>query len=454
MKKWLLESRWITGGLSLVLLLMSLVSYVSYQNAVRLVASANKVRHTNQILNTLTDVVATLTDAESGRRGYILFGDPEELERYNFAVRAIEPKINQLQALLADDPTQQQRLAKLDILITQRLALYQRTTEFYRSGDSSSNQVVIAEETKQNKREIRQIVDEIRTKEQQILQLQLSQSQAGFQIRMLIEFFGTFLTFIVLLGVYGLLYRQMVKRQQAEASQRALAQAKELSDLKLNFFSMVSHEFRTPLSIILGSAQLLEEGKQWIDPKKQNNLHRIQSSARLMTKLLTDILTLARAEAGRLDCNPTLIDLEAFCLNLIEDIQFSDASAHRIRLTNQGLTHAYLDENMIYTILTNLLSNAVKYSQAGEIGFTIRSESDGITFEITDQGIGIPAADLQTLYEPFHRSRNVGKVVGTGLGLAVVKQCVDLLDGQITVKSQEHVGTTFTVYIPQMIPQT
>jgi signal transduction histidine kinase len=453
MTKWSVERRWITGGIGLILLLMGTVSYVSYQNATRLIESAKKVRHTNEVLKTLTDVVSTMTDAESGRRGYILFGDEEELERYNAAVRSIDPKITQLRQLLESDVEQQQRLARFVSLITQRLILYRRSSELYRDAQPTSAQAEVIEQLKQNKQEIRQVVNEIQTQEEQLLEIQLVQSQLGFQYRLFIEFLVAFLTFAVILGICILLYRQLVKRQQAEMRQQKLLQDKELSELKLDFFSMVSHEFRTPLSIILGSVQLLDsEGQRPIEPRKlHNNLHRIQSSARLMTKMLTDILTVMRAEAGKLDCKPELVDLEAFCLNLVEDLQLSSESNCIIKLDRQGdCTHADLDEKLLYSILSNLLSNALKYSpNGGEVSFKFHCEPDEVTFEVTDQGIGIPPEDLRALYQPFHRSSNVGKITGSGLGLAVVKRCVDLQQGQIEVKSAIGVGTTFVVKIPQ-----
>jgi signal transduction histidine kinase len=453
MTKWLLERRWITSGIGLILLMMGTVSYVSYQNATRLIESAKKVRHTNEVLKTLTDVVSTMTDAESGRRGYILFGDEAELDRYNVAVQSMDPKITRLRQLLATDVEQQQRLARLVSLITQRLILYRQSINLYREDKPLSAQMQLIEKLKQNKREIRQIVREIQMQEEQLLEIQLVQSQVGFQYRILIEFLVAFLTFAVILGICILLYRQLVKRQQAEMQQQKLAQDKELSELKLDFFSMVSHEFRTPLSIILGSVQLLEsEGQRPIEPRKlHNNLHRIQTSARLMTKLLTDILMVMRAEAGRLECKPERIDLEAFCLNLVEDLQLASEPNGTIKLDRQGeCTHAHLDENLLYSILSNLLSNAIKYSPEGsEVYFKLHCAPDEVTFEVTDQGIGIPPEDLRMLYQPFHRSRNVGKITGSGLGLAVVKRCVDLHQGQIEVKSAIGGGTTFVVKLPQ-----
>jgi CHASE3 domain sensor protein len=202
MTKWAVERRWITGGIGLILLLMGTVSYVSYQNATQLIESARKVKHTNEVLRTLTDVVSTMTDAESGRRGYILFGDQEELERYNTAVQSIDPKITQLRQLLETDVEQQQRLARFVSLITQRLILYRQSSQLYQDAKPTSAQAQLIEQLKQikqNRREISQIVNDIQTQEEQLLEIQLVQSQLGFQSRILIEFLAAFFTFAVIL---------------------------------------------------------------------------------------------------------------------------------------------------------------------------------------------------------------------------------------------------------------
>ncbi|MBV8884133.1 MAG: sensor histidine kinase [Chroococcidiopsidaceae cyanobacterium CP_BM_RX_35] len=101
---------------------------------------------------------------------------------------------------------------------------------------------------------------------------------------------------------------------------------------------------------------------------------------------------------------------------------------HPIKFVSLGqCTHAILDEKLLYSILSNLLSNAIKYSSLqGEISFILSCEPEAITFQIKDAGIGIPLEDQQALYEPFYRGQNVGDVVGTGLGLSVVKKCLEL----------------------------
>lgn len=451
--KWSFKGKWIGGWLGLSLLLMGIVSIISYQNATQLTESADKVDRTHEVLNNLTDVFAILTDAESGLRGYILFKDDSELKRYNIAIQSIEPKIKMLRQLIAANPKQQRRLTILESLLTQRLALFKQSIDLYQLGESAiSAQALLFAQSNRNQDEIQKVIAQMQSEEEQLLEMWVGQSHSIIRYRMLIEFLSTFLSFAILFGVFVLLYRQTVKRQQAEIVQRTLAQEKELTELKLRFFSMVSHEFRTPLSIILGSAQLLvESSQQWKESKKLKNLHRIQSSAKLMTQLITDILTLSRAEAGKLECNPELVDLASFCLNLVEDIQFGSETQHSIKFVSKArCTHAKLDEKLLYSILSNLLSNAIKYSpQEGNIYFILSCESEAVIFQIKDEGTGISVQDQQALYEPFHRGKNVGDIVGSGLGLAVVKKCLDLHQGQIFMESEVGIGTTFTVKIPQ-----
>ncbi|RCJ20044.1 histidine kinase [Nostoc sp. ATCC 43529] len=451
--KWLLGGKWIASGFGLSLLLMGVISIISYQNATQLITSSNKVKDTNEVMKKITDIFATLTDAEAGRRGYILYGEESELKRYYQAMESLDTKVKKLQQQLADDSYQQQQLTKLKFLIHERVELSKQSINLKQLGKSSfAIQAPIVTQSNQNRSQIRETLTQMQAREEQLLQISVRHSQENIRNRMLIELLGTFLSFAILLGVYALLYQQLVKRQQAEAIQRTLAQEKELSELKLRFFSMVSHEFRTPLSIILGSAQLLaQSNQQWTEEKKLKNLHRIQSSARSMNQLLTDILTLTRAEAGKLEFHPKLIDLEAFCINLIEDIQFSNQHQHTIKFINESnCTHAKLDENLLYSILTNLLSNAMKYSSPKQsIFLSLSCETDAIFFQIKDNGIGIPSEFKQHLFEPFHRANNVGKVVGSGLGLAVVKKCLEIHNGEISINSEVGIGTIFTIKIPQ-----
>lgn len=459
MKKiaWFNENKLIAAGFSLALLLTGSIGLISYHNATELIESAAKVNRTDKIFSNLTDLMSILVDAESGRRGYLLFKDTTELQRYQAATSKLNPKITQLQQWI-DPPTEQQKFAHLKELISQRLSLSEQSIALDpKDVTARLKQAELLAKNQNNRREIQQIIDRMRSDREQSLQQSVDRFQANTHYRIAIEIISTLLGFGILLGMFGLVYQQMLKRYQAESHQQALVQAQELSELKLRFFSMVSHEFRTPLSIILGSAQLLaDDDLQWTQEKKLTNLERIQSSARSMNQLLTDILTLTRAEAGKLEFNPTLIDVETFCINLIEDMKLCCEPNQNLKFTSDTYCpHAQLDEKLLYSMLSNLISNALKYSpESGTVEFVLKYEADTNIFQVKDRGIGIPIEAQSNLYEPFCRANNVETISGTGLGLAVVKKCVDLHQGEIMVDSKVGEGTTFTVKIPQEISRS
>jgi PAS domain S-box-containing protein len=247
--------------------------------------------------------------------------------------------------------------------------------------------------------------------------------------------------------------RDITKRKQAEEELRkTLEKEKELNELKSRFVSMTSHEFRTPLTTILSSSELLEFNRyRWTEEKQLTHLHRIQNAVHHLTQLLNDVLTLSRAEAGKLEFKPSPIDLVPFCRELVEELQPSGVPTHEITFTHEGndATVTVLDQRLLRHILGNLVSNAIKYSPEGStVEFSLTQRSDRVLFKIKDYGIGIPAEDQPRLFESFHRAENVGTIQGTGLGLAIVKQCVDLHGGEMTVESVVGKGTTFVVSLP------
>jgi PAS domain S-box-containing protein len=245
--------------------------------------------------------------------------------------------------------------------------------------------------------------------------------------------------------------RDITKRKRAEADiRKALEQEKELSELKTRFVTMTSHEFRTPLAAILSSAELLEHySHKWSEEKKLNHLLRIQTSVKHMTELLNDVLLIGKAEAGKLEFKPTPLELTRFCQELVEEIQLA-ATNHTITFRAQNqCTNTCMDEKLLRHILSNLLSNAIKYSpQGSHVYFDLTCQPGEAIFQIQDRGIGIPLAEQATIFNSFIRASNVGTISGTGLGLAIVKKSVDLYGGNITVKSEVDVGTTFTVSLP------
>ena len=214
---------------------------------------------------------------------------------------------------------------------------------------------------------------------------------------------------------------------------------------------MTSHEFRTPLAVISSSAGILKEFSQKLDEeKKQKHLECIITYVKHTTQLLDEILLISKAEAGKLAFEPKPLDLVEFCQKLTSEMQLSTQNNTIIFSSNTKTeVIALVDKKLLRQILINLLSNAVKYSQHNSsVKFDLQITEQSIIFSIEDQGIGIPQADKTQLFEAFHRATNVGSISGTGLGLTIVKNCVDLHGGKVTVVSQEGIGTKFTVIIP------
>lgn len=269
------------------------------------------------------------------------------------------------------------------------------------------------------------------------------------------------------------LQTEIVERQRAEAEAvQALEKERELSDLKSRFITTASHEFRTPLSIVLTSAELLERlGTDCTEERRSRYLSKIRDAVRSMTTILTDMLTLGKASAGTLEFHPTSFDLKKFCHSLLSDFQLDppklpktggerhrslvlEYAPHSVDADKASRTQVELDPELLSLILSNLLNNAIKYSpKGGEIRLSIDFESveDGsalVLFRVQDHGIGIPAEDMPRLFESFHRAKNVDTIPGTGLGLAIAHQCVKLHGGEIQIESELAQGTTVTVTLP------
>ena len=249
-----------------------------------------------------------------------------------------------------------------------------------------------------------------------------------------------------------MVFRDISDRKRAEeAIRQQLEKERKLNQLQTQFIRTVSHEYRTPLSVILACSQLLESNADRLDREKQlRNCQKIQHSVRYMVKLLENVWLFKQGELGQLMFNPVPLDLEQFCRQLVEEYQVMTSEGQEIQLLCHGKRRtACVDEKLLQQILGNLLSNALKYSPHGcTVSLTMTCKNNRVIFQVCDQGIGIPLEDQSHIFESFHRATNVDTIRGTGMGLAIVKKAVDLHGGEISFDSEVGVGTTFTVTLP------
>ncbi len=226
-----------------------------------------------------------------------------------------------------------------------------------------------------------------------------------------------------------------------------------MNELKSRFIATASHEFRTPLTTILFSTNLLETYISKNEPDKcTKHLNRIKSIINDLTQILTDFLSLEKLESGNVTTVTGPVDIKELSTATLEEVAHTFTNGTNIIYGHEGNSMVIVDRNILHNILLNLLSNACKYSKPGApINLATTNRAGNLVIKVADQGIGIPAADQPHIFTHFFRATNVNTIQGTGLGLNIVKKYVELLSGTIGFTSEESIGTTFTVEIPVLI---
>ena len=250
-----------------------------------------------------------------------------------------------------------------------------------------------------------------------------------------------------------LLNQELRERDRTEQRlQELLDQEKTLNERKNQFVAIVSHEFRTPLATIQSSVDLAKSYLNDSAPAAYGSVAKhldiIQNQIRKFTDLLSDVLTLGQMEAGKLAFNPLPCDAEAFIRHLVDTVFTDQLDGRTVLISVKGVPRpVLLDEKLLNLILLNLLSNAFKYSDQNPV-LELIFEPTEVVFAVIDTGMGIPADDLPHLFTSFFRAKNTRTIQGTGLGLYIARQFVDLLGGRIEVASQLGQGSVFRIVLP------
>lgn len=261
--------------------------------------------------------------------------------------------------------------------------------------------------------------------------------------------------------LYTIIIQDMteLKRMEAELVEKerisvALAKERELRDLKNRFLSMMSHELRTPLASIRLSHDMLKQyGDRASEEEKEQYLDNILQQVDDLNEMVTDVMTLSKSERTEQGFNPERTDLITYCRDIVEAFQINHYQTHDLVFDcpDRTLT-AEFDKKLLRRALINLISNAIKYSpDGGLVVFKLWRDGAYANIQVIDSGIGIPEADVDYLFDAFHRAANVGGLPGTGLGLAIAKQSISLHDGDIYFESVAGEGTTFHITLPLVV---
>ena len=251
---------------------------------------------------------------------------------------------------------------------------------------------------------------------------------------------------------------EIEERKRAEDRvKQSLERERELSDLRSRLIAILSHGFRTPLSLIIMASEAIEYRYDHLDPQtRERKFNQIRASVERITQILDDALMSNAAELGELSYYPLPINLTEFCQEIIAKYQQIKLDTHTITLDSNIPTHIsiYLDPSLFGQVISHLLANSIRYShQGGNIRLELGMQGSSYIMQVHDEGIGIPETDLTKIFEKFYRASNANTIPGTpgaGLGLAIVRQVVELHGGTISVESEVNKGTTFTILLPQV----
>ncbi|MCI0709889.1 MAG: PAS domain S-box protein [Chloroflexi bacterium] len=243
-------------------------------------------------------------------------------------------------------------------------------------------------------------------------------------------------------------------RLQAERAahlQQELEREKELRELKSRFLSMVAHDFRTPLTLIMSSTGLVRMlGDKITSDQRDTSLQKIDRQVERLSKLLDEVSFINRNELSGHKLQLTPVSMVTFLKQIVDEVTYSTPKPITITLACGDPDIYLLDELLLHQIFSNLVSNAVKYSKQdeGKVVIACNVVDDWLRIDVSDKGIGIPEEDQKYIFEVFHRARNVGNISGSGLGLAIVKTAVEAHGGRIDFESEVGKGTTFRVQLP------
>jgi signal transduction histidine kinase len=448
-----------------------------------------RVAHTIEVGDQINALLLEIRRAESAARGYLLTRGPDFLSDHNEAVAAIQPDLDKLGRLTADNPLQVENVSGLRAAIAARLDQFAREMQLAKRGDRAGAATLVRDAAAgQASTTIRNVVETMRSEEERLLTLRTANADRSQHLASLVTIAGSGLV-IVLAGISILLVRGTARaRADAEARLREnnlnleatvdarTADLREANDEIQRFAYIVSHDLRSPLVNIMGFTSELEELRTDIfrriaslaaalpvptddtEPKLEGAdrqlsqdfseaLGFIKSSIAKMDRLISAILNFTRE--GQREFEPVDIDTTELIEAIVRTLAHQTAEA-QAQIQIEPLPHIASDRLALEQIFSNLIDNAVKYLKPGvpgEITVRGRQKLGFAIFEIADNGRGIDPRDHQRIFDLFRRAGTQDRP-GQGIGLAHVRALVRRLGGTLSVASEPQKGSTFTITLP------
>ncbi len=457
------------------------------------------VDHTNEVIHLSTELLGAMKDAETGQRGYLLTNNENYLVPYFAGIETTRVKLYELKKETADNPTQQSRLSTLETLVEDKFDELQETVDLQLEGQSQfALDIVNTNLGKQLMDEIRLTVANFVTEEKRLLKIRIERYEQSITRSRYLTIAASASILIVVLVTAVFVRTKVIKpitrltknaqefgvgnvdrfinidagneleilskafqsmAKDIKQSMYDLEQAKEDSEransAKSLFLANMSHEVRTPLNGIYGNLQLLQQLSFEAEQKEMINNSLL--SCRTLLTIINDILDFSKIEAGQLSIEKVSFSFEKIVHQVMSELEpiARDKQISIRSIANNTYCEGWLgDPVRIKQILLNLASNAVKFTDTGTIEIRyncyISNKGTKLSIEVRDTGIGMSERALERLFERFEQAdaSTTRKFGGTGLGMSITKALVELMEGNISVKSKIGEGSQFLVTIP------
>jgi len=452
----------------MALAILVFIGVLSYRSVLRSREDVGWVTHTHQVLEQIDGVMAAMTDAETGQRGFVVTGDESYLQPYSDAFARARKDENDLRELTSDNPIQQRNLDRLEPLITAKFAELQVPIELRRrSGFDAARQAVSNGTGKLAMDQIRTLLGSMTGEEHRLLVLRTSESEASTRWTKGVILAGNTLSFLFLFLAGLLIYQEMAHRRRAEEevrdlnadletriadrtaelSERARDLARSNSELQ-QFAYVASHDLQEPLRMVASFTQLL--AKRYNDKLDDNGrefIHFAVDGAKRLQTLISDLLSYSRVGTHAEPLQVTACDVVLDrVLNSLK-LAMQDTGA---TITRDPLPVVMADEGQLGQLLQNLLTNAMKFRGEKPPEVHISAARDGAAWKISvrDNGIGIPPEYAGRIWVIFQRLHTKAEYPGTGIGLAICKKIAERHGRSIGVEPSQGGGSTFCFTIP------
>jgi signal transduction histidine kinase len=438
-------------GFILTLTILAALGIYAFLTTQRLIETARLLSHATRVINNAEQLLAITVNLETGQRGFVITGDEDYLAPYDTALKNLNQHVQQLLAVTLEDPVQNERIKRLDLMIHKRIKQTKQVIEARKVDFQSAQSIILSGEGRMLMDHIRELIREVQEQERKVFRAQntiTSKSLNQFQF----AFVGLIVAPALIIGILFLsINRNFNARNRVEKQLRKASFEIQHLNMELEAYTFsVSHDLRAPLRAIDGYSQILKEDYgEKLDSEGKRVIQVILNNARRMGQLIDDLLDFSRI--GRKEIIRTNFDVQHMVHQVVGELteQRKGYSGHIEVLT---LEPAKGDLSMLRQVWVNLISNAIKYSgkkQEARIEIGSFDEPDKTCYYVKDNGVGFNMEYIGKLFGVFQRLHKADEFEGTGVGLALVKRIVQRHGGSIWAEAKVGEGATFYFSLPK-----